>query len=140
MRASRKTLVVLAAITWFFGGFVLLAKGVTLASGLRSMSLAVIVPVIGVAIGLVKTKYLFNHFCERNLRRIAELEAPRIWQFFRPGFFLALVAMILTGALLSRLALASHPARIFVVGLDIALAVALLGSGLVFFRHRVADR
>ena len=140
MRASRKTLVVLAAITWFVGGVALLSKGVTLALDLRSTSIAVIAPLIGVAIGLVKTKYLFNHFCARNLRRIAEIEAPRIWQFFRPGFFLALAAMILAGAILSRLALASHTARIFVVGLDFSLAVALLGSGRVFFRHPVADR
>jgi uncharacterized membrane protein len=140
VQVSRRTLVVLAAITWFVGGFVLLAKGMTLALGLHSTAIAMIVASIGVVLGLVKKKYLFNHFCERNLGRIAALETPRIWQFFRPGFFLALAAMILTGAILSRLALASDLARIFVVGLDIALAVALLGSGLLFFRRPAASR
>ena len=140
MRVSHRTLVVLAAITWFAGGFVLLAKGATLALGLQSTSIAVMVVIVGAAIGLVKTKYLFNHFCERNLRRIAALETPRIWQFFRPGFFLALAAMITAGALLSQLALASELARIFVVGLDLALAIALLGSGLIFFRDPVAEQ
>jgi hypothetical protein len=140
LRVSRKTLVVLAAITWFVGGLVLLSKGLTHALDLRSTNLTMVVSGIGIAIGLVKAKYLFKHFCERNLRRIAELEAPRIWQFFRPGFFLALAAMIAAGALLSGLALASHTARIFVAGLDFALAVALLGSGLVFFRHPVTSQ
>ena len=139
MRVSRKTLVVLAAITWFVGGFVLLSKGVTLALDLQSVTIALLVAVAGVALGLVKTRFIFNRACERNLNRIAALEAPRVWQFFRPGFFLALAAMIMAGALLSKLALANDVARIFVVGLDLALAVALLGSGRIFFRHPVAD-
>ena len=62
------------------------------------------------------------------------------WQFFKPGFFVALAVRILTGAALSRLA---HNQYFFLLGvavLDLGIAAALLGSSHVFWREKVLIR
>lgn len=87
----------------------------------------------GIAAGLLKMMFLFNHFCQRNLDRIAALEAPRIWQFFRPAFFPALAVMIFCGTLMSRVAVDSYAWLVFTVALDISLVIALLGGSHKFF-------
>ncbi len=82
----------------------------------------------GIVAGSLKAKFLFSHFCRRNLDRIAALEAPRIWQFFRPQFFLFLTLMIAAGVTLAKLATVSFAMLVLVVALDLSLAIALLGS------------
>ena len=125
----------LAAIAWFAGGISLGVKGLSLAAVLFDTASVWrwLAPAAGIAAGLLKTKFLFNHFCQRNLDRIASLKAPRIWQFFRPGFFPALATMILCGALMSRAAVDNTAWLVLTVALDISLAIALLGSSHKFF-------
>ena len=139
---SRETLVILAAITWFTGGILLALKGTGHALLLAETGsvLRWIAPALGIAAGLVKMRFLFNRFCQRNLDRIAALDVPRVWQFFRPGFFPALAAMILCGAWMSRAALDSHAMLVLTVALDFSLAIALLGSGHKFFLQRAGSR
>jgi len=130
---------ILAALTWCSGGIVLLLKGAALLVESYSLwtdhDLTWVAPVVGVGIGLLKVTLLFNRFCERNLERIDALLHPRFWQFFRPGFFFFLAAMIVLGATLSRMALDSYPLLLFMVALDLSLATALLGSLPVFWKH-----
>ena len=97
---------------------------------------------VGVALlaGGLKARFLFSRNCEKNLARIAALEQPMVWQFFRPGFFVFLAAMILVGATLSRLAHGRYAMLIGVAALDLALAVALLGSSYVFWREKAFMR
>ena len=95
-------------------------------------------PLIGLTIGVPKVIFMYNRFCRRNLSRIAALERPRIWQFFRPGFFIFLAAMITLGLTMSRLAMDSFGMLVFVVALDFSLATGLLGSMPQFFRHKAA--
>ena len=131
------SLKILAAIVWYGGGIALLLKGSCLFFEAHALQpeqgwpwLAV---VIGMFLGYLKARYLFSKSCRRNLDRITALERPRIWQFFRPGFFAALAVMIFAGATLSRLA---HNHYAFLVGvaiLDLAISVALLGSSYVFW-------
>jgi hypothetical protein len=130
---------VFAAITWFAGGISLGAKGTSLAVLLAEIDTPWrwFAPGIGIVAGLLKKQLLFNHFCQRNLDRIAALESPRIWQFFRPGFFPALAVMISCGALMSRAAVDSFGWLVFTVALDISLAIALLGSSHKFFLRPV---
>ena len=87
-------------------------------------------------IGGAKARYLFGGFCRKNLDRIDSLDDPQLWQAFRPGFYAFLIAMVLLGAVLSRLAIGNYPALMALVILDISIAVALLGSLRVFSRHR----
>jgi hypothetical protein len=110
VEVSRRTLKVLAAVVWYAGGVALTRKGVSLIleSRRQDPESDCLFVALGAALllGGLKARFLFNSSCRRNLARIAALEHPRVWQFFRPGFFVALAVMIATGALLSRLAYA----------------------------------
>jgi hypothetical protein len=137
---SSRSLNILAALVWYVGGIVLLLKGGSLLVEAVSLRPGLAWPWVAVGAALLagglKANFLFSRNCEKNLVRIAALERPRIWQFFRPGFFVALAVMILAGATLSRLAHNHYPLLIGVAALDLALAIALLGSSLVFWRER----
>jgi hypothetical protein len=137
---SSRSLKVLAALVWHVGGGVLLLKGGSLLSEAAALKPGLAWPwlAVGTALlgGALKAKFLFSRSCDRNLARIAALDQPKIWQFFKPAFFVALAAMILTGATLSRLA---HNQYFFLLGvavLDLAIAIALLGSSHVFWREK----
>jgi hypothetical protein len=140
MTVSRRTLNILAAVVWYIGGFVLLVKGGSLLLEADSLRPEQNWPWIFVAVGLLlgglQARYMFSRSCRKNLDRIKALDYPRIWQFFRPRFFLLLALMILTGATMSRLAQGHYRSLIAVGALDLSLAMALLGSSIVFWQHR----
>ena len=137
LAVSKNTLKMVSGIVWFSGGAVLLAKGASLYVAAIALKpddawswLAI---ASGVLIGAAKGQLLFSGFCRRNLARIAVLSDPRLWQAFRPGFYVFLAAMVLLGATLSGLAIGSYPALMAMVVLDISLGIALLGSLRVFW-------
>jgi len=135
--ASARSLVILSALFWYGGGFVLLIKGASLAIeacrlGSGSFWPGVIL-VSGVIIGIVKARYLFARSCRKNLSRINALAQPRWWQFFRPGFFIFLVLMIAAGATLSRLSQGNYHFLLAVALLDFSVAVGLIGSSYVYW-------
>ena len=141
---SARSLSVLAALVWYVGGIVLLLKGSSLLAEAAVLRPGLVWPWVAVGVGLLagglKARFLFSKSCKKNLARIAALERPRIWQFYRPGFFVFLAAMILLGATLSRLAHDRYAMLIGVAALDLALAVALLGSSVVFWREKAFAR
>ena len=139
LSVSHRTLKTLAALFWYVGGIVLLIKGCSLlleAEGLHphrfwpwaSAAAALLA-------GALKSKFIFNTSCRRNLVRIAAIDRPKIWQFFRPVFFLFLSLMIFAGAMLSRLAHGNYPFLLGVAALDLTIATGLLGSSHVFWRR-----
>ena len=138
--ASPRTLKVLAAALWYSGAIILLSKGTsllleadTLQPGRNWTWLTI---VMGLCIGWLKVKFIFRRACEKNLARISLLSAPKIWQFYRPGFLLFLAAMIILGSTLSRMAHGNYPFLIAMVTLDYSLATALFGSSLVFWQQQ----
>jgi len=140
MTTTSRTLKILAAITWYIGGIILVFKGSSLlieADALKpEQNWTWPAIVIGLLIGGLKAKYLFNKSCKKNLTRIDFLSKPKVWQFFRPGFFLFLAIMIVTGVTLSR---AAHNNYIFLISiaiLDISIATALIGSSYVFWKEK----
>ena len=140
LTVSKSTLKIVSGLVWFSGAIVLLLKGASLFEqaiaskpGEAWSWLAVAAALL---IGGVKARYLFGGFCRKNLNRIAALDDPQLWQAFRPGFYLFLTAMVLLGAIFSRLAIGSYPALMALVVLDISIAVALLGSFWVFWQDR----
>lgn len=141
LTVSRRTLYILAAIVWHIGGIMLLVKAASLlaeAGSLRpEQDWQWIFVVVGLLLGSLKARFLFGKFWHKNSARIDALEQPQLWQFFRPGFFLMLAIMILAGATMSRLAEGHYRSLIGVATLDLSLAIALLGSGLIFWRQRV---
>lgn len=137
-RVSHSSLRILAALVWHAGSAVLIIKGSQLLVAADALQPAKSWPWItagtGVLIGGIKAKFIFSRGCRKNLHRIKTLDQPRLWQFFRPGFFAFLALMILAGTALSRLAHGSYPLLLGVAGLDLSIATALLLSGLVFWK------
>jgi len=136
---STRSLKILAALAWYVGGTILLLKGRSLlveADALKpEEGWPWLAAVAGLFLGGLKAKFLFNKSCQRNLDRIAALKRPRVWQFFRPGFFVVLTVMILVGVNLSRLAHNNYPFLIGVAILDLSISIALLGSSYVFWKQ-----
>ena len=144
LTASARSLSILAALVWYVGGIVLLLKGGSLLLEAHALKPEQNWPWLAAAAGLflggLQAKLLFSKSCRKNLDRIAALGRPKIWQFYRPGFFVALTVMILAGAVLSRLA---HNSYLFLMGvaiLDLGVAIALLGSSYVFWKERAFVR
>jgi len=138
--ASTRTLNVLAAVLWYSGAIILFAKGTTLLLEADSLqpgrNWTWLSAVLGLSIGLLKVKFIFRRVCKKNLARISLLSAPKIWQFYRPGFLLFLAAMIIIGSTLSRMAHGNYPFLIAMAALDFSLATALLGSSYVFWTQQ----
>ena len=104
---SNRTLNILAAIVWYTGGIVLLLKGSNLLIEADTIKPEKYWPqlaaITGLFFGSLKARFLFNKSCQKNLNRIAALNRPRIWQFFRIRFFVALIIMITMSVILSGL-------------------------------------
>jgi hypothetical protein len=139
---SARFLVLLAALIWDIGGIVLVLKASSLLFEAEALAPAHLWPwlsiSVGIGLGALKARYLFAARCRQNVARIAALEQPRIWQCFRPGFFVMLAVMIVAGATLSRLAHGDYLFLHLVAILDLSIGTALLGSSLVFWTHRPA--
>ena len=135
--ASVRSLVILSALFWYGGGFVLLIKGASLAIAACRLDSSSFWPGMvlasGVAIGIVKARYLFARSCRKNLSRINALAQPRWWQFFRPGFFIFLVLVMAAGATLSHLSQGNYHFLLAVALLDFSVAVGLIGSSYVYW-------
>lgn len=145
MRVSHTALKALAAATWYVGGGVLLFKGsgyLLSAAASGPWLYPAISGVIGIGVGLLRGRTMFLRACRRNLARIDALEQPRVWQFFRPGFFAALAVMIAGGAALAWVAGTGYRGGVVVGGLELMIATALLTSSGAFWRRseRQPDR
>ncbi len=135
---SRRSLKLLASLVWYSGAVVLSFKSSRLlleAQNITPNQLWIWLAVLGgLIIGLIKAKYLFKPLCIKNLKRIDTLEKPRLWQFYRTGFFIFLFAMILLGSFISQLAHGSYAALMSMAIIEVSLATALLGSSTCFWK------
>ena len=137
---SARILNVLSALVWYGGGIMLLLKGGSLLAEAEALNPDQAWPwlatVAALLLGGLQAKFLFGKSCKKNLERIAALDQPKVWQFFRPGFFVALAIMFAVDATLSRLAHNSYAFLIGVAMLDLIVAISLLGSSYVFWREK----
>jgi len=137
---SNRSLRILAALLWYIGSIILLLKGNSLLSEAEVLKPEEGWPwqvaLLGIFLGGLKAKFIFNKSCQKNLDRIDLLIKPKIWQFFRIRFFAALTLMILLGLTLSMLAHNNYPMLISVALLDISIGIALLGSSYVFWKKK----
>jgi hypothetical protein len=138
--ASRHTLKVLAALVWFSGSVVLYIKSSSLLFEAETIRPDQVWPwlavLAGLVIGGVKAKYVFSRICFKNLSRIAALEQPRLWDFYRMRFFFFLLSMMTLGSFLSQFAHGNYSILIAVAVLDTSVATALLGSSNCFWREK----
>jgi hypothetical protein len=137
---SARTLNLLSALVWYGGGIAMLLKGRSLLAEAEALNPGLPWPwlaaVVSLLLGGLQAKFLFARSCKKNLDRIAALDRPRVWQFFRPGFFVLLAIMIAAGATLSRMAHSNYAFLIGVAMLDLIIAVSLLGSSVVFWQEK----
>ena len=137
MKTSKQTLFFLAAAVWYIGGVMLFRGGVELIRQAVDLKPAAswhwLAIVLGLVLGVVQAATIFSRSCRKNLQRINSLENPMIWQFFRPGFFLALGVMITSGILLDHWAQGRYFFILGVAAVDLALTLSLLGSSIVFW-------
>jgi hypothetical protein len=140
MQVSKLTLMVIAACVWYAGGVMLLFKGGGLVKGAHALDSESVwvyaAPMLGIVIGFIKARFIFNHACKKNVVRIKALANPRIWQFFRPGMLIFLAIIIPTGAWMSRMAAGKFGYLCGVAALDLSIATALLTSSFVFWKMR----
>ncbi len=140
MKITSHALKILAALVWYLGGVILGSKGGSLlieADLLKPEQNWTWWAIFGgLLIGGLKAKYLFSVSCKKNLARIDLLDNPKIWQFFRPGFFLFLAMMIVAGVTLSRMAHNNYIFLLSVAILDISIATALIGSSYIFWKQK----
>ncbi len=97
---------------------------------------------VGSIIGSVKGKFIFRKSCLKNLARIDALNQPKLWQFFKPWFFLVLATMIAFGATMARMAHTQHN-YYFLIGVaivDIDIGIALLWSSYIFWREKAFSK
>ena len=140
-RTSRKALVILAGVVWYIGAVMLFRGGLDLVAQSREMrpdsAWHWLFIVLGAILGAIQSQTIFARSCRKNFQRIRELKDPRLWNFYRPGFFIALAGMISAGILLDILSQGIYFFMLFVAGLDIALTISLLGSSLVFWTEKL---
>ena len=134
----KKILKHLAMLIWYIGVIALSLKSYRLFNEAytinNNITYLIIFLLLGFLLSLLKTKYIFTHSCQRNLKRIEQLEKPKIWQFYRVEFFIFLIGVISLGAFLSRMASGDYYFLVSVGVIDMALALALFFSGFEFFR------
>jgi len=138
MYVSQRTLIIIAAVIWYTGGFVLLVKGSVLINNAYLIDArsvwTTMAPILGIIIGLLKGRFLFSKSCRKNIKRIKALIDPRIWQCYRPGMLVFLAIVIPAGAWMSRAASGNFTFLCMVSALDISLACALFSSSIVFWK------
>ncbi len=138
MIVSKLVLIGIAAFVWYGGGIALFLKAGALVQEACELDAASEwtygAPLIGIAAGLIKAKYIFFHACKKNIARIKSLASPRIWQFFRPGMLIFLAIIIPAGATMSRMAAGKFGWLCAVAALDLSIGTALLASSLEFWK------
>jgi hypothetical protein len=141
-RTSKKALVILAAAVWYIGAVMLFRGSLHLVAQSRQMrpdsAWHWLFIVLGAILGVVQSQTIFARSCRKNIQRIRELEDPRLWNFYRTGFFIALAGMISAGILLDILSQGNYFFMLFVAGVDIALTISLLGSSYLFWTGYMA--
>lgn len=141
MNVSHKTLKLLAALIWYMGPIILFTKGGELATDAYNLEPQgwgrLFSWTVGIAVGLVKTRCIFLKSCRKNMSRIDALTSPKLWQFYRVQFLVALTLLILLGTTLSSISQGNHTFLVAVATLDISIGTALLLSSKVFWEQGV---
>jgi hypothetical protein len=138
----KKTLPYFYGFLWFFGGYSLLNKGITLLFGFQNPFLlpfgksidltieisALLLLLVGIAIGIAKSTFVLSKVAERIIHRADQAKTFREAVDIRS--IVLMVFMIFLG-----ISLKYFPIPSDVLGcIDIAVAAALLQTSLLFFK------
>jgi len=134
---TSNTLIKLAALVWYTGVVVLIAKsGALFLEAMRGGAdqLFILMAILcGIIIGKIKAKYLFYDIGKKNIDRINLLTNPKLWQFYRKRFFVFLFLMLALGKYLSGVAHGENMALIALAVLELSIAFALVLSSHCFW-------
>ena len=138
LNTTSNILIKLAALVWYTGVVVLIAKSSALflealKSGADQVFILMAI-VCGVVIGKIKAKYLFYNIGKKNIDRINLLINPKLWQFYRKRFFIFLFSMIAVGKYLSIVAHGNNMGLIALAVLELSIAFALFFSSHCFWK------
>lgn len=137
---NSSTLIKLAALVWYTGVIVLIAKSSMLLfevhKGNTSLRYILMAVFCGIIIGKIKAKYMFYNICKKNIDRINLLTHPKLWQFYRKRFFVFLFSMIALGKFLAGVAQGNNTALIALAVLELSIAFALLLSSHCFWERK----
>ncbi|MBA3012843.1 MAG: hypothetical protein KKF12_15660 [Proteobacteria bacterium] len=132
LNTTSNTLIKLAALIWYTGFVVLIAKSGALfleaMKGGADQKIILMAILFGIVMGKIKAQYLFNNICKKNIDRIKLLKNPKLWQFYRKRFFVFLFSMIVLGNYLSSAARGEHMVLIALAVLELSIAIALILS------------
>jgi len=128
-----------AGLVWYAGSITLFLKGQQLLQAALILrpesSSSYYVYLIGIGVGLIKTRYIFIKSAKKNIARIYGLQKPKIWNIFRPKFFIFLALMIASGVVLSFLSRGNFLFLLSVASIDFSLSTALSVSGLLYLKN-----
>lgn len=136
-----RLLLVLAGMTWVSGAVALLTKGALALLQANAMdgqrNWPWLMLAVGVVVGVAKARFLFFGICRRNISRIAALDRPSWWQFYRPRFFAFLALMSILGLTVSHWAKGSYAGLCAIAVIDLSVGTALLISSAAYLQARV---
>lgn len=139
MKVTQRSLIIVAAIIWYVGGMILLLKGGTLIKQAyvidADSTWPVVAAILGIGAGLFKGRTLFSRTCKKNIERIETIANPIVWQCFRPRMIVFLAIMVSGGAWLSSISAGNYTLLCLIGALDLSISLALLTSGLVFWKR-----
>ncbi len=141
---SKRTLNIIAATIWFIGATILLIKSIALmqrAEAIKPDKLWIFIPILlSLVFGSIKAKFVIRKSCNRNLKRIASLNEPKLYQFYSPAFFLLVLIMIAAGVTLGRFANNNFAFLISTATLDLSIAFALFGGVYFYWQQKAFAR
>jgi len=141
LNTTSNTLIKLAALVWYTGVVVLIAKSSVLfleaLMGGADKLFILLAILCGIMIGKIKAKYFFYNIGKENIDRINLLTNPRLWQVYRKRFFVFLFLMIALGKYLSGIAHGKNMALIALAILELSIAFALFLSSHCFWEKNI---
>ncbi len=131
---SRKGLITLSGTVWSLAGVVLLIRAIQMMDTWTPAGITLII--IGLALGALKSHFVLLKVARRNIARLKAIspDKNRICFFaFQPPMSYFLIALMIGAGVTLR---TFYPHSIYVVSLYFAVGVALIYSGLEYFREQ----
>jgi len=141
---SKRTLNIIAVCIWFVGVTILLMKSIVFiqrAEAIKPDRIWIFIPILlSLFFGSLKAKFVIRKSCNRNLKRIASLNKPKLHQFYSLPFFILVLIMIAAGVTLGRFSNNNFAFLISAATLDLSIAFALFGGVYFYWQQKAFAR
>jgi len=130
---SRRGLVTLSGLVWSLAGLMVFIRAILMIDTLTPFGIALITA--GLVLGILKSRFVLARIARRNIDRIKTMspEKDKLCLFaFQPPMSYALIIVMVSAGLTLR---HFFPHSIYVIALYFAIGIALLYSGLEYFKN-----